>query len=78
MLFKEDSHKESRVDACGLTLHKEMSFLGASPDGLFHCVCHDDKNLLEVKCPFSMKDTLSIEEAINQTSLFIDQRKSTE
>ena len=39
MLFKEDSHKECRVDAYGLTLHKEMSFLGASPDEIFHCVC---------------------------------------
>ena len=76
LLFKEDSHKECRVDACGLTLHKEMSFLGASPDGIFHCACHDEKYLLEVKCPFSMKDTLSIEEAINQTSFFIDQHKS--
>ena len=76
LLYKEDSHKECRVDVCGLTLHKEMSILGASPDEIFHCVCHDEKYSLEVKCPFLMKHTLSIEEAINQISFFIDQHKS--
>ena len=37
---------------CGLIIHPLWPFLGASPDGLV-----DDDILLEVKCPFSGRDS---------------------
>ena len=37
------------VTECGLFIHPEYSFLGASPDGLI-----GDRTVLEIKCPYSV------------------------
>lgn len=49
------------VIKCGLVVHQKQPWLCASPDGLVIC---DDKvkKLLEIKCPFTCKDTLLINE----------------
>ena len=36
-----------KVYKCGLFVHQEKTFLGASPDGLI-----DDDAIIEVKCPY--------------------------
>jgi hypothetical protein len=46
------------VVSCGLFVHEEYSFLGASPDGLI-----DEDSIIEIKCPFSARD-LTVEEAV--------------
>lgn len=36
---------------CGLFVHKKLTFLAASPDGLI-----DNKGIVEIKCPASIKN----------------------
>lgn len=45
------------MEKCGLFVHKEHYFLGASPDGL-----HGDR-IIEIKCPYSARN-MTAEEAI--------------
>ena len=40
---------------CGLFVKHDYAFLAASPDGLFVCDCCSPA-ILEVKCPFSVKE----------------------
>lgn len=48
---KHSDGKQVHFRPCGLVLHPQFRFLGASPDGL---VCEaDDHGLLEVKCPYT-------------------------
>lgn len=50
-----------RVIKCGLVVHQKQPWLCASPDGLvFHC--NKIKKLLEIKCPYTCKDNLLIDE----------------
>lgn len=42
-----------RVERCGLYVSVQYPFIGASPDGLI-----EDNKILEVKCPYSIKDEL--------------------
>ena len=39
----------------------DLSFIGASPDGLVECSCCG-KGLLEIKCPYCIKEKLPDEE----------------
>ena len=64
---RNQRHQNFKVSNCGLFLYRENSFLGASPDGMSQCSCHSEKKLLEVKCPFSQRETLSIDEAVTGT-----------
>ena len=50
----------NRFKQCGLFIKPDYAFLAASQDGLFVCYCCNPA-ILEVKCPFSVK-----EENINQ------------
>ena len=65
------THQRSEIKRTGIKLHYKYPFIGASPDGIFSCSCHNSDRLLEVKCPFSKKDTYSIEEAIDD-NFFLD------
>ena len=42
-------------------------FLGASPDGLVHCLCHG-KGLLEIKCPWTYRGLTISEYAVKKES----------
>ena len=57
-------------------MYRENSFLGASPDGISQCSCHSEKKLLEVKFPFSQRETLNIDEDVTDTDFFIDANKN--
>lgn len=49
------------VIKCGLVIHQKQPWICASPDGLVFC--NDKvKKLLEIKCPYTCKDTLLINE----------------
>ncbi|XP_078655658.1 uncharacterized protein LOC144902231 [Branchiostoma floridae x Branchiostoma belcheri] len=48
--LQEKRHKNLKVAECGLFVHPQKVFLGATPDGLVECDCCGE-GLLEVKCP---------------------------
>ena len=49
-------HQDFKLAKCGLFLHNEFPFLGASPDRIVKCSCCG-KACLEVKCPMSINYT---------------------
>ena len=49
------THTSFRCTTTGLHISKELPFLGASPDGLSTCQCHD-KRVVEIKCSAKHKD----------------------
>lgn len=54
-----ESHEHLSIRKCGLFLHAEKPYLGASPDGIITCDCCEHSFLLEVKCPTSNIESLS-------------------
>ena len=54
-------HESFTVKKCGLYLDTSQSFIGASPDGIVHCLCCGNATL-EIKCPYSCRDK-TLEEA---------------
>ena len=52
------SHRNLQVLESGLKINADEPFLGASPDGIVTCDCHEDA-VLEIKCPYKYKDGLS-------------------
>ena len=59
---------------CGIKLCLN-SFIGASSDGEFSCKCHKMNALIEIKCPYSMRDSVKIEDAIEYKQFCIDASK---
>lgn len=51
-----------QVIKCGLIVHQSQPWMCASPDGLVVHSNNKVKKLLEIKCPFTCKDTLLIDE----------------
>ena len=69
-------HQNFKVYQSGFVISKEMPFIGASPDGIFKCNCHNVTKLIEIKCPYSKRETQSVEEAIkNDSSFFLSEDK---
>lgn len=52
-----EKHKGLTVSPAGLFVDCEHSYIGASPDGVVQCG-YCGKGLVEIKCPFCMKDGL--------------------
>ena len=50
-------HKNAKMNTTGLILHKTYPFIGGSVDGILTCDCCTKRYLVEVKCPFRLKDT---------------------
>lgn len=60
---KEGAH----LHECGLVIHREMPFLGASPDAV---VCMDgESGIIEVKCPYTAR-AMTVEEACTSIPKF--------
>lgn len=51
----QHSHRNGRLEECGLMISPEFPFLGCSPDGVFRCGCHEQA-LLAVKCLYNLRD----------------------
>ena len=51
------NHINLKVNERGLQLYKSLPILGASLDGWVTCDCCTEPRVLEVKCPFSIKDS---------------------
>jgi len=53
----ELQRKGFKIKDAGLFLHSDDPYIGVSPDRTVCCDCHG-KGVLEVECPFGMKDGL--------------------
>lgn len=53
-ILQKNGHKQIQISECGLFVHPDKIFIGASPDRLVSCCCGN--SILEVKCPFSTAD----------------------
>ncbi|KAL4104095.1 hypothetical protein QTP88_019408 [Uroleucon formosanum] len=56
------------VQLCGLFTDNEFSYLAAGPDGPV-----GEDGILEIKCPFVAKDTLSATEAVQNKLILINE-----
>ena len=50
----KNKHKVLHVTKTGFFTSVDYPFIGASPDGIIQCGCHDER-LLEIKCPFTYR-----------------------
>lgn len=57
-------HTNLKVSSSGFCVDTCYPFIGASPDGIITCNCCE-KRVLEVKCPYSCKNSLPDEEKEN-------------
>ena len=59
IFFKEfaSMHIQPTLHATGLVLYNEAPYIGGSPDGLIACKCCKEAYLVEVKCPYRLRDT---------------------
>jgi len=69
-LEKLQIEKQISVEKCGLFVHLEHGFLGASPDGLVA----DGTTIVEVKCPFTARN-MAISESVQQKKLIFWRKK---
>ena len=67
-----DNHCNFSINSSGMRVHPKHPYISASPDGIFTCQCHEINRLVEVKCPYSKRDTLSVEDAVKDQSFFLD------
>ena len=61
----QSKHRNFSVVEPGFYIASSHQFIGASPDGLVDCSCHDP-GLLEIKCPWSMRN-LTVEDMAKQS-----------
>ena len=66
---------EVRVVECGLIVHPSKGFLAASPDGIVEDTNIHETGLLEIKCPYSKRNSL-IKEACADGSFFCTMNNS--
>ena len=57
----QTEHVGFKVEKCGLFVKPGRPYLAGSPDGIVTCQCHG-KALLEIKCPYNIKDGVVQEE----------------
>ena len=58
------SHKKFIATDCGLILHKDAPYLGASPDLRISCECHEP-GICEIKCPYTVRDAVPTHENVD-------------
>ena len=55
-------HKDLTIRSCGIYVHPDYPFMGASPDAVVSCECHGE-GVVEIKCPYSHRYH-SVEQAL--------------
>jgi len=53
---KIKENQRVNISECGLVLSFEETYIGASPDGLVTCGSDIDPYLIEVKCPYRLRN----------------------
>ena len=76
MLVAKDHTKRFTIEECGLKLCESMPFIGASADGLFNCQCHQKNFTLEIKCPYSLRESETLEGVLTNNKFFLNPDKS--
>lgn len=64
------------IQECGLKLCDSMPYIGASADGLLTCQCHQKSFTLEVKCPYSLRESEALEDAVKNNIFCVNHDKS--
>ena len=54
-----------RVVECGLTVHPSKGFLAASPDGIVQDTSSGENGLLEIKCPYTKRNSSMTEACVD-------------
>ena len=62
-------HNEFKIQNCGIFLHKNHSYIAASPDGIANCKCHG-KTVTEIKCPFNIRN--KIQEGVHECLFIVE------
>ena len=70
-----DTHNNFEIEDCGLRLLLENPYIGASADGLFTCKCHNDVFTVEIKCPYSHRETATLDDALYDSKFCLDINK---
>ena len=60
------------VKECGIFISKEHGFLGGSPDGVVFDENNTSIGIVEIKCPFSIRQLESFEEACSRKAFFCE------
>ena len=55
---KAKEHSNFTMKNSGFIISTEYPFIGASPDGPVLCDCCDETGVLEIKCPFCIKERM--------------------
>jgi hypothetical protein len=63
------THPHVEVADCGLFLHESLPYLASSPDGLVRCAQCKSAGLIEIKCPYSQRNS-TVEEASQEGAFF--------
>lgn len=53
LALESPKHRNFKVEHCGLIVKADRPYIAASPDGIVSCLCCT-KQVLEIKCPFSL------------------------
>lgn len=67
----QQHHNNFSITICGLVVHVDYPFMGASPDGIISCTCCG-KGVLEIKCPYSCHNKTFLER-MNESSFFLEE-----
>jgi len=68
-------HLGFKLQKSGIKIKSDAQFIAASPDGLTYCECCG-VGIVEVKCPYSIRDCLSIAEFVGKKSCYFTFEKS--
>ncbi|XP_047140341.1 uncharacterized protein LOC124815619 [Hydra vulgaris] len=52
------NHNNFKLETTGIHIQASYPYLGASPDGIIQCTCHN-KGLVEIKCPYKYREGLN-------------------
>ena len=55
--FMKYRHKNLRIQQVGLKIDENLKFLAGSSDGVVSCSCCSESRLLEIKCPFRLRNS---------------------
>ena len=64
-------HNDLKIENCDVFLHKNYSYIAASPNGITDCKCHG-KTLIQIKCPFNIRNK-TIQEGVHEC-LFLPEK----
>ena len=68
-------HEDLKITPTGLILYRHRACFGASSDSMLECACCG-KSVLEVKCPYHLREESSLDEAENSTNFCLTRNRN--